>query len=76
MRRIVLYAFLVLLIIPYQVSAVEMGIVTGSSTGTYYQIGNDIRSLVSRYGINLTVYSAKGSLDNIADVFERPGVQL
>jgi len=76
MRRIVLYAFLVLLIIPYQVSAVEMGIVTGSTTGTYYRIGNDIRSLVSRHGINLTVYSAKGSLDNIADVFERPGVQL
>ncbi len=72
----VLACFFALLIISHQVSAVEMGIVTGSKTGTYYQIAKNIRALVSRHGINLTIYPAKGSLDNIADVYETPGVQL
>lgn len=54
----------------------EMGIVTGGRTGTYIQIGKNISSLVSRSGINLKVIPSHGSLDNVADVFETPGVQL
>jgi len=75
MIRIVLYAFLALFIIP-QVNAVEMGIVTGSPNGTYIQIGKDIRSLVSNHGINLKVFPSNGSLENVAAVYKRSGVQL
>ncbi len=63
-------------ILVFQVNATEMGIVTGSKTGTYIQIGKNIASLVSRRGINLKVIPSSGSLDNIADVFETRGVQL
>ncbi len=75
MIRIVLYAFLALFIIP-QVNAIEMGIVTGSPNGTYIQIGKDIRSLVSNHGINLKVFPSNGSLENVAAVYNKPGVQL
>jgi TRAP transporter TAXI family solute receptor len=75
MIKIVLYAFFALCIIP-QVNAVEMGIVTGSPEGTYYQICNDISSLASNHGINLKVFPSNGSLENVAAVYKRPGVQL
>jgi len=55
---------------------IEMGIVTGGTDGTYIQIGKDIADLVKSHGINLSVYPSNGSLDNIADVYERKGVQL
>jgi len=75
MIRIVLYVFLALFIIP-QVNAIQMGIVTASPRGTYYQIGEDIRSLVSRHGIDLIVYRSNGSIENVEAVHKRPGVQL
>ncbi|MGK0289876.1 MAG: TRAP transporter TAXI family solute receptor [bacterium] len=53
-----------------------MGIVTGGLSGTYYQIGNDLSRLLSRYNISLRVYPSRGSLDNVADVFKRRGVQM
>ena len=56
--------------------AVDMGIVTGGKSGTYIKIGRDISKLVEQVDINLTVYPSNGSLDNVADVFERRGVQL
>lgn len=57
-------------------SAVDMGIVTGGSSGTYIKIGRDIAELVAREGVELKVYPSNGSLDNVADVYERPGVQM
>jgi len=74
--RIVLYTVLALFIIPQVNAAVEMGIVTGSTKGTYYKIGLDIRSLISSYGINLKVFPSNGSLENVAAVYEREDVQL
>ena len=56
--------------------AIDMGIVTGSKSGTYIKIAKDIANLVEQQGINLTVYPSNGSLYNVADVFERRGVQL
>src|SRR6267143_6779612 len=56
--------------------ALEMGIVTGNPEGTYYQIGVDIRKVVSRYDINLNVHPSAGSIANVYSIYKEPGVQL
>jgi TRAP transporter TAXI family solute receptor len=56
--------------------ASDVGIVTGSEKGTYYQFGLNLQQLVKNQNINLNVYSSKGSIENIYAVFQRPGVQL
>lgn len=56
--------------------SIDMGIVTGSEQGTYIKIGRDIARLAEGEDIRLTVHPSNGSLDNIADVYERRGVQL
>ncbi|KOR30712.1 hypothetical protein TI04_04465 [Achromatium sp. WMS2] len=55
-----------------------MGIVTGSDKGTYYQIGLNLAALLEQFNpsLSLNVLTSNGSLDNIADVFDRPGVQM
>ena len=57
-------------------SAQDMGLVTGSEKGTYYQFGLDLQKLVKTSGINLAVYPSKGSVENIFAVYQRPGVQI
>jgi uncharacterized protein len=56
--------------------AVDMGIITGSEKGTYYQFGLNLQLLVKPRDINLNVYSSKGSVENVYAVFQRPGIQL
>lgn len=56
--------------------AADMGIITGSDKGTYYQFGLNLQKLVKENGINLSVYTSKGSVENIYAVYQRPGVQL
>ena len=66
-----------LIILSTSANGQEMGIVTGSETGTYIKIGKDISRLMSQQtNINLTVYPSEGSKSNVADVYERQGVQL
>ncbi len=57
-------------------NASEMGIVTGGKQGTYIKIGRDIANLLAEHKIQLNVYPSSGSLENIADVLDRKGVQL
>jgi uncharacterized protein len=58
-------------------SAVEdIGMITGGEKGTYYQFGLDLQKLVKPAGINLSVHTSKGSVENIFAVYQRPGVQL
>jgi uncharacterized protein len=57
-------------------SAVEMGIVTGSEKGTYYQFGLNLQQLARSKGISLQVNTSRGSIDNIYAVYQRTGVQL
>ena len=54
----------------------DMGIITGSDKGTYYQFGLDLQKLVKPAGINLTVHTSKGSIENVYAVYQRPGVPL
>jgi len=61
---------------PAPAATTDMGIVTGGTKGTYIQIGYDIARLVKQEGIYLNVYPSNGSLDNVADVYERKDVQL
>ena len=55
---------------------VDMGIITGSEKGTYYQFGLNLKRLVSQHGINLTVATSKGSVENIFAVYQRSATQL
>jgi uncharacterized protein len=56
--------------------AAELGLITGSENGTYYQFGVDLKRLVKPAGIDVTVYPSKGSIDNISALYARPGVQM
>ena len=58
------------------VIAVDMGLITGSDKGTYYQFGLNLQSLVKQGDIDLNVYTSKGSVENIYAVFQRPATQM
>jgi len=57
-------------------AAEDMGIITGSDKGTYYQFGLDLQRLMKPTGVNLTVHTSKGSIENVFAVYQRPGIQL
>ncbi len=67
---------LVLLCAGVGAAAEDMGLITGSDKGTYYQFGLDLQKLVKPAGINLTVHPSKGSIENIYAVYQRPGVPM
>jgi hypothetical protein len=50
---------------PSAANAEEIGMVTGSTTGTYFRFGNEIAGAAAKEGLNIKVKSSKGSLDNI-----------
>jgi len=56
--------------------AADVGVITGSEKGTYYQFGLNFQALGKPNGVNVTVYPSKGSVENIYAVYQRPGVQL
>jgi TRAP transporter TAXI family solute receptor len=58
------------------VGATDLGLITGGEKGTYYQFGLNLQRLVQSHGINLTVHTSKGSIENIDAVYQRPGVQM
>src|SRR5687768_16429476 len=57
-------------------SAADMGIITGSEKGTYYQFGLNLQKLMKSNGINVTVAPSKGSVENVFAVYQRPATQL
>jgi TRAP transporter TAXI family solute receptor len=56
--------------------AQDLGLVTGSEKGTYYQFGLNLQILAKQKGINLAVHPSKGSIENVFAVYQRPGVQM
>jgi hypothetical protein len=54
----------------------ELGVITGSEKGTYFQFGLDMQRLVKDSDIDLRVYNSKGSVENIFAVYQRPRTQL
>jgi len=65
-----------LVMAPATVVAQDMGVITGSEKGTYYQFGLDVQKLVKASGVNLAVHPSRGSVENIFAVYQRPGVQM
>jgi len=57
-------------------AAVDMGMITGSEKGTYYQFGLNLQRLVKSSDIDLTVLTSKGSVENVYAVFQRPATQM
>ena len=45
--------------------AKQIGMVTGSKTGTYIQFGNDIAGIAKPAGLDILVKDSQGSIDNI-----------
>ena len=71
-----LLILVLLMAVPGIVVAQDMGVITGSEKGTYYQFGLDLQKLVKSNGVNLAVHPSKGSVENIFAVYQRPGVQM
>jgi TRAP transporter TAXI family solute receptor len=55
---------------------VELGIVTGPETGTYFRFGEDLKRLVASHGISLAVYTSSGSVENMVAVYDSRSIQL
>lgn len=68
--------FATLLMAPAARAADDVGLVTGSEKGTYYQFGLDLQRLMKSNGFNLTVHPSRGSVDNVYAVYQQPGVQM
>ena len=54
----------------------DLGLITGSDKGTYYQFGLNLQALVKPNGMDLAVYTSQGSIENIYAVYQKPGVQM
>jgi TRAP-type uncharacterized transport system substrate-binding protein len=64
--------FLMLLLLCFWVSssqAVELRLMTGPETGTYYQIGKEASLVTDRSGVHLQVLPSQGSWENIVALF-------
>src|SRR6267142_2986882 len=64
------------LIGPVRAPAADLGVITGSDKGTYYQFGLNLQALARPNGVSITVHNSKGSVENIYAVYQRPGVQV
>ena len=61
---------------PAAVFAADIGVITGSEKGTYYQFGLNLQALGKANGYNVSVHTSKGSVENIFAVYQRPGVPM
>jgi TRAP transporter TAXI family solute receptor len=64
-----------LLFVP-QAKAESIGMVTGSTTGTYFQFGQDIAKLAPTAGLEILVKESEGSSDNIRRLISRENAAL
>jgi uncharacterized protein len=62
-----------LLYVP-QAKAESIGMVTGSTTGTYFQFGQDIAKVAPTGGLEILVKESEGSIDNIRRLISRENV--
>jgi TRAP transporter TAXI family solute receptor len=56
--------------------AADLGIITGSERGTYYQFGLNLQALAKQNNLSMDVVTSKGSIENVHAVYQRPGVPL
>jgi uncharacterized protein len=77
--KIKLTGFILAVAFVFTTSAVfaqDMGIVTGSKKGTYYQFGLNMSELVKQRGVKLRVDDSQGSVQNVFSVYKAPDTQL
>ena len=76
MLSVLAFGLLIVLTLPGTSRAADLGLITGSERGTYYQFGLNLQTLVKPHGIDLTVHTSRGSVENIYAVYQKPGVQM
>jgi len=52
--------------------AVDLGMITGSKKGTYFQFGLNMMKMAKQYGFDLQVYNSRGPVENVYAVYNRP----
>jgi TRAP transporter TAXI family solute receptor len=57
-------------------AATDLGLITGSDKGTYYQFGLNLQALGKQNGVNLTVHPSRGSIENVYAVYQKPATQM
>lgn len=70
------FAWVLVAVLAGPALAVDMGMMTGSEKGTYYQFGLNMQRLVKQRDIDLNVHTSKGSVENIYAVYQRPRTQM
>ena len=76
MLSVLAFGLLITLTVPGASGAADLGLITGSERGTYYQFGLNLQTLVKPHGIDLTVHTSRGSVENVYAVYQKPGVQM
>jgi TRAP transporter TAXI family solute receptor len=76
MRRTVAFTVAIVLVSVSLAHAANVGIITGSEKGTYYQFGLNLQALAKQHGFSVNVIPSKGSIENVHAVYERPGTQI
>ena len=76
MLSVLAFGLLIALTVPGMSEAADLGLITGSERGTYYQFGLNLQTLVKAHGIDLAVHTSRGSVENIYAVYQKPGVQM
>ncbi len=76
-RRVAVCAFLLVMAMSVGLAhAADLGLITGSEKGTYYQFGLNLQALYKQNNTSLAVFPSKGSIENLYAVYQRPGVPM
>ena len=77
LSRITLACLILILVATGSAGAAnELGIITGGERGTYYQFGLNLQRLGKQTGVDLSVVTSKGSIENVFAVYQKPNTQL
>jgi len=73
---LVSFVFILVCLLSTPSFAADLGMITGSEKGTYYQFGLNMVELVKPYGFDLKVYNSTGSVENVYAVYKQPKTQM
>ena len=75
-KRMIIFAVLFWMVMSEIAFAVDLGMITGSKKGTYFQFGLNMMKMAKQYGFDLQVYNSRGSVENVYAVYKRPKTQM
>jgi hypothetical protein len=76
MKKSILFAIVFWMVMSGVSSAINLGMVTGGSKGTYFQFGLNMMEMAKQYGFDLHVATSRGSVENVYAVYKRPKTQM